>query len=190
MKNYLLLTILIVSNITMASVAPTSAQEKVCIRTDAGKKVCGNLIKENETEPVSTNNSSVKLSFGDDFTANIKLQKCSRKSSIVSCRLSITQTEGVTKGYTFLHAASGTNASSLINDREDEFIASEIAVGAQKSTTQIGMIATINQPFSATISFKVPSETKTIKELRLSLLFNNGGHPPQIARFFGVNISQ
>lgn len=175
MKNLSLLSALLLSNLTMFSVAPTHAQEKACVRTDLGKKVCGILIKDNGTEssPAPTSVSSIDLTSADEKeTINIRLQKCTKKASTVSCRFSAVITEDKNSmAYVTLYAARAANTSLLIDSKEEEYKASEISIGTQTAPDYISIERLKNQPFSFIISFKAYPSIKTIEELRIPMHF-------------------
>jgi hypothetical protein len=189
MKSHLLLSALLISNITMFSVAPSRAQEKACVRTDAGKKVCGTLIKDEDAqrEPVRLSSSSVNLTFAEDHVLNFKLQKCTRKLTTVSCRFSVVKTQGDKDEYTYFYAAWGTDTSVATDSQENEYTASGINIGASNSSDRTAHKAVKSQPFSATLSFKIPNNVQVIKELRFAVGVS-GYDKTLSAQFSGVKI--
>ena len=126
MKNkniYGLLSALLVSSVVMIS-HPANAQEKICILTDAGKKVCGTPIKPIAYNPVNSSKfATLTYPSYPNEVVKVELQKCSRKSSTVICKFSIVKTEGDKNPdnyMTDLFAAYGQNISQATDQKGDD----------------------------------------------------------------------
>ena len=186
---YGLLSVLLVSNISLMSPA-VNAQEKICILTDAGKKVCGTLIKPIAYNPGSPA-KSVTLTYPSypNEVVRVELQKCSRKSSTVSCKFSVVKTEGDKNPDfldTYLIATNGKNVSQATDKKGEDYIASAITMGNSTETMQqLNMIR--NQVRSAILSFRIPPQVTYLKTLKISTVFNGEAG---IAEFLDINISQ
>jgi hypothetical protein len=192
MKNYKvfgLLSVFLVSN--LATISPSvNAQEKICILTDAGKKVCGTPIKPIAYNPVSSS-KFVTLTYPSypSEVVKVELQKCSRKSSVVSCKFSIVKTEGDKNPdglWTNLFAASGTDISQATDRNGEDYTASAITMGNSTSHYQ-NLLMIRNQVRSATLSFRIPPQVNSLQSLKIGTSFNG---EVGIAEFSGVNISQ
>jgi hypothetical protein len=193
MKNHQvfgLLSVLLVSNVATISPA-VNAQEKVCILTDAGKKVCGTPIKPIAYNPVSSS-KFVTLTYPSypNEVVKVELQKCSRKSSMVSCKFSIVKTEGDKNPDNYgtgLYAADGTNISQATDQKGEDYIASAITLGNSTSSDIQGLVMIRNQARSATLSFRIPPQVNYLQTLKIGTTFNS---QVGIAQFSDVSISQ
>jgi hypothetical protein len=192
MKNHQvfgLLSVLLVSNIAMISPA-VNAQEKVCILTDAGKKVCGIPIRPTANNPVTPLKNFI-LSYPSypNEVVKVELQKCSRKSSTVSCKFSIVKTEGDRNPDffdTYLYAANGTNISQATDKSGEDYIADAITMGnSTYNHHNFNMIK--NQVRSATLSFRIPPQVNYLQTLKIGTAFNG---QVGIAQFSDISISQ
>ena len=185
---YGLLTLLLVSSI---AVIPTSvnAQEKACVMTDAGKKVCGKLVRDSDENQSGTSSQPiVTLEYPTSAAANIQLLKCSRKANIVSCKFSAIMTE-TGSGYKdmIFYSASGTNVSQVTDNKGEDYIAEKINIGKSEDRGYLKISPVKDQPISVIVLFKIPPEVNTIKTL--SFLTGNS-HGNSAARFSNVNISR
>jgi hypothetical protein len=192
MKNHQvfgLLSVLLVSNAAMIS-PEVNAQEKICILTDAGKKVCGTPIKPIAYNPVSSS-KFVTLTYPSypNEVVKVELQKCSRKSSVVSCKFSIVKTEGDKNPdffETYLFATNGTDISQATDRNGEDYIASAITMGnSTEAVQQLTMIR--NQIRSATLSFRIPPQVNSLQSLKIGTRFNG---QVGIAQFSDISISQ
>jgi hypothetical protein len=192
MKNYKvfgLLSVFLVYNVAIISPA-VNAQEKICILTDAGKKVCGTPIKPIAYNPVSPSKFfTLTYPSYPNEVVKVELQKCSRKSSMVSCKFSIVKTEGDKNPDffdTYLFAASGTDISQATDGKGEDYIANQITMGNNISTVQ-QLVMIRNQLRSATLSFRIPPQVNYLQTLRIGTRFNG---EVGIAQFSDVSISQ
>jgi hypothetical protein len=193
MKNYKvfgLLSVFLVSNLAMISSA-VNAQEKICILTDAGKKVCGTPIKPIAYNPVSSS-KFVTLTYPSypSEVVKVELQKCSRKSSTVSCKFSIVKTEGDKNPddySTALFGANGTNISQATDRKGEDYIANAITMGSSVAPDYHSFQMIKNQVKSATLSFRIPPQVNFLQSLKIGTSFNG---QTGIAEFSDVTISQ
>jgi hypothetical protein len=189
-KTYGLLSVLLVSNITMMSPS-VSAQEKICVLTDAGKKICGTLIKPIAYNPVSPSKSfTLTYPSYPNEVVKVELQKCSRKSTNVTCKFSIVKTEGDKNPDTFdtyLFAANGTDISQATDGKGEDYTANQITMGANISSNAQQLVMIRNQLRSATLSFRIPPHVNYLQTLRIGTRFNG---EVGIAQFSDVSISQ
>lgn len=188
-KTYRLLSVLLVSNIAMMSPG-VNAQEKLCILTDTGKKVCGTPIKPIAYNPVSPS-KSVTLTYPSypSEVVTVQLQKCTRKSSTVNCKFSIIKTEGDKNPddyQTYLFATNGTNISQATDRNGEDYIANTITMGSSTSEVH-GLFLIKNQQISATLSFRIPSQVNSLQTLKIGTTFNG---QVGIAQFSDVSVSQ
>ena len=109
-KIYGLLSLLLVFGMT-AIPTLANAQEKACVMTDAGKKVCGKLVRDRDESQSNTPSQPIAtVRYAGKGTGDIQLLKCSRKSSIVSCKFTLTMTElGDQNSNMYFYSANGTN---------------------------------------------------------------------------------
>ena len=190
-KVYGLLSLLLV--FSMAAI-PTvaNAQEKACVITDAGKKVCGKLVVDsNESQPSKPSQPTVKVEYPDSRTGNIQLLKCSRKASIVACKFIVTMEElgGGDSDMNF-YSAYGTRISQATDSKGEDYIADKIIVGKSESKEHLRISMVKDQPMSVTLLFKIPPGVNTIKTLSFlsGRVFGSGNDIA--ARFSNVNISR
>ena len=186
---YGLLTLLLV--VSMAAV-PTAAnaQEKACVISDSGKKVCGKLVKDgDEAQTNISSQSIVTVSYPGSMVANVQLLKCSRKSSVVSCKFSVNMTDKERGGgYSMdFYSASGTKISQATDNRGEDYIADKVIIGKSESKTYLSSPMVKDQPISITVSFKIPPDINTIKTL--SFLTGNE-YKYNAASFSNINISR
>jgi hypothetical protein len=187
-KVYGLLSVLLVSNIAMIS-HPVMAQEKICILTDAGKKVCGTPIKPIAYNPVSPSKYfTLTYPSYPSEVVKVELQKCTRKSSTVSCKFSIVKIEGDKNPddySTVLFAANGTNISQVTDRKGEDYIANAIIMGSSTTSDYHSFQMIKNQVKSATLSFRVPPQVNSLQSLKIGTSFNG---QTGIAEFSDVNI--
>ena len=187
-KIYRLLSLLLVSSIT---VIPTSAnaQEKACVISDTGKKVCGKLVRDNDGDQPNTPSQSIAtLNYPNSMVVNVQLLKCSRKVSTVNCKFSVIMTDpGRDYSSSYFYSAYGTRVSQATDNKGEDYIAEKITIGKSESRQFLFTSVVKDQPVSVTISFKIPAEINTIKTL--SFLTGNYYHQ-SAARFSNINISR
>jgi hypothetical protein len=193
MKNHQvfgLLSFLLVSNVAMISPA-VNAQEKICILTDAGKKVCGTPIKPIAYNPVSSSKLfTLTYPSYPSEVVKVELQKCSRKSSVVSCKFSIVKTEGDHNPDSYptaLYAADGSNISQATDQKGEDYIANTITLGNSSNRDIQGLVMIKNQVRSATLSFRIPPQINSLQSVKIGTSYNG---EVGIAQFSDVNISQ
>ena len=192
MKNkniYGLFSALLVSSVVMIA-HPVTAQEKICILTDAGKKACGIPIKSIAYNPVNSSKfATLTYPSYPNEVVKVELQKCSRKSSTVTCKFSIVKAEGDKNpdiAQTFLFATDGTNISEATDPKGEDYIAREITMGSA-SGIYISSYMIRNQVRSATLSFSIPPQVNSLQSLKIGTTFNGQFG---IAQFSDVRISQ
>ena len=188
-KIYGLLSLLLVSSI---AIIPTSvnAQEQACVITNSGKKVCGKLVRDSNEDQLNTlSQPIVTVNLPTSAIINVQLLKCSRKSSIVSCKFSATITDMNVKGMNLIrfYSADGTKVSQATDSEGEDYIAERVIIG--KSESKVYLISSMvqNQPISITLLFKIPPGANTIK----TLSFLTGDvFRESAARFSNVDISR
>jgi hypothetical protein len=185
-----LLSVLLVSSIAMIS-HPVKAQEKICILTDAGKKVCGTPIKPIAYNPVnSSKTATLTYPSYPNEVVKVELQKCSRKSNTVTCKFSIVKIEGDKNPddyATYLFSSDGTNVSQATDRKGEDYIANTITMGSSTSNSNQGFNLIKNQVKSATLSFRIPPQVNSLQSLKIGTSFNGQAG---IAEFSDVSIFQ
>ena len=191
MKNkniYGLLSLLLVSSVVIIA-HPANAQEKICILTDAGKKVCGTPIKPIAYNPVNSSKfATLTYPSYPNEVVKVELQKCSRKSSIVSCKFSIVKTEGEKNAdayQTDLYAAQGENISQATDQKGEDYIANSITLGNSSRTDVQSIMMIRNQVRSATLSFRIPPQVNSLQSLKIGVNF---GLQVGIAQFSDIQV--
>jgi hypothetical protein len=191
---YGLLAVSIASGSVMET-NPATAQERACILTDSGQKICGKLLKfGSNNNPSTPAQPSVTLHGpGRDYDVNMKLLKCSRQSTTVNCKFSIIKTGGSKDGLTIVFHASGSpDVNTIATDEQDrEYVAKFIDGGGQTQAYYIQRKMVNNQPIIASWSFEIPKEVNTIKRLMIPA-FNSFDDPEfkQTAYFADIHISR
>ena len=182
---YGLLTLLLISSIATIPIS-VNAQERACVISDSGKKVCGKLVRDSKeqsnisSQPITT----VELS---DATVNIQLLKCSRKTNIVNCKFSATATDTPRLNLMYFYSGNGTKVSQATDDKGEDYIANKVILGKSESKDFVRTEIIKDQPVSVTVSFKIPTEVNTIK----TLSFLTGGmYSERAAIFTNINISR
>lgn len=186
---YGLLSLLLVSG--MAAIPKSAnAQEKACVITDAGKKVCGKLVRDSSENQSNTSSQPIAtLKYPSLAVASIQLLKCNRKANAVNCRFSATMLDkGETYSKIYFFAAEGTKTSQATDNKGEDYIAEKITIGKTEERGSINTEMVQDQPISITISFKIPAEVNTVKMLSLLTMDYNGNQ--LAARFPNVDISR
>ena len=178
-KAYGLLSALLISVIPMLP-EPAQADQRVCIVSDAGKKVCGKIIEPNREDRPS--GAVATLNYPGDFSLNVRLEKCSRNASVVNCKFTVITTEGQDDPDTF-YATSNTNASQVTDERGENYIAKKITIGAAISNDSLYLPTIKNQPIKVTLFFKIPQDVSTLKTVAINIA-------DRVAQFSNVRISR
>ena len=168
-----------------------STQEKACIINDSGKKVCGKLVRDNdENQSNIPSQSIVTVKYKGLITNNIQLLKCSRKSSMVTCKFYVTMKEAGQDGNSWIkfYGASGTKISQATDNQGEDYIAEKVVLGKSESKEDLYTLLVKDQPISVAILFRIPSEINSIKTL--SFLSMDVNSSQNAAVFSNVNISQ
>ena len=188
-KIYGLLSLLLIFSV---AAIPTSAnaQEKACVITDSGKKVCGKLIRDSDENQLSKSSQPiVTVKYPGSGIGDIQLLKCNRKSNIVSCKFTVTMTDlGDQNSNMYFYSANGTNVSQATDSGGEDYIAEKVIIGKDESKDYVPSSMVQNQPISITLLFKIPPGVNTIKTL--SFLTGGLGSVPSAARFSNINISR
>lgn len=155
--------------------------QRACVRTDAGRVVCGNLVREDNRQKAPNSNSSPV------FEANgirFALQQCLRRGNNVNCDVLMTNLENKDKEIYF-----SITQSRLIAVSGDQFSAEEVYIGGKRNVSYVGTKLVSQIPLKATISFKETPQSVTnlgLVEISYSLGL---GAKRQAARFRNVVIN-
>jgi hypothetical protein len=189
-----LLAVSVASGLIMET-NPAISQQRACILTDSGQKICGKLLQfGSNNNPSTPAQSSVTLHGPNrDYDVNMKLIKCSRQSTTVNCKFSIVKTGGSRDGLTIVLKASGSSDENTIatDEQDREYVAKFIDGGGQTQASYIHRKLVNNQPIIASWSFEIPKEVKIIKRLMIpaSHTFDDPEFR-QTAYFANINISR
>ena len=185
---YGLLTLLLISSI---ATIPTSvnAQERACVISDSGKKVCGKLVRDNDQDRSNAPSQSVATVKFSRMAVDVQLLKCSRKTSMVNCKFSVTMTDIDAGSPNLMNFYSGyeTKVSQITDSKGEDYIANKIIIGKSENRSYLSTTMVKDQPVSVTVSFKIPTEVNTIK----TLSFLTGDmYNQKAALFANINISR
>jgi hypothetical protein len=183
---YGLLTLLLIFS-TAAIPTSVNAQERACVISDSGKKVCGKLVRDNGENQLSTPSQSIATVKFENMVVNVQLLKCSRKTSTVSCKFLATVVDPDLGYGMFFYSGDGTNISQVTDSKGEDYIADKVILGKSESKKVLYTIMVKDQPVSVTVLFKIPTEVNTIKTL--SFLTGNGTSQ-KAAIFANINISR
>ena len=185
---YGLLTLLLI--FSMAAI-PTSvnAQERACVISDSGKKVCGKLVRDNDEDRSSTPSPSMAIVKFANMAVNVQLLKCSRKTSTVSCKFSATMVDldpGAVSAMEFF-SGYGTKVSQITDSKGEDYIADKVILGKSESKDYLRTTMVKDQPVSITVLFKIPPGVNTIKTLSF---LTGDAYYQKAALFANINISR
>ena len=152
--------------------------QRACVRTDAGRVVCGNLVREDNQQRTAISNSS------QVFEANgikFELQRCVRSGKAVNCDVLITNLGDKDEEFYLF-----TNSSRLIAVSGDEFPATQVNVGKQLSSIlRTKFVSQI--PIKASFSFEAVPQN--MSKLALVEIAYSGQSETETAQFRNVVIN-
>lgn len=185
---YGLLTLLLIFSI---AAIPTSvnAQERACVISDSGKKVCGKLVRDSDENQSTTPSQSIATLKFANMDVNVQLLKCSRKTNTVNCKFSVTMVDvnaGADRSMIFFSGYE-TQVSQATDSKGEDYIADTVVIGKSESRNYLRTAMVKDQPVSITISFKIPPGVNTIKTL--SFLTGDTSNT-KAALFANINISR
>jgi hypothetical protein len=184
-KVYKILSIFLFSSIATL-VFPVNAQPKACVLTSTGQKVCGNLLKSDNSNNNPINVLPAAVMLHDPQTeddVSLKPIKCIRKSITVNCKFSAITTRD--RSLSFYANANGL-ATVATDSEAREYIATFVTIVNQREPAGFAVRFTKNQPQIVTFSFEVPTGVNSFKSLSFSVMMTQ----PKTAYFSNFNISQ
>ena len=149
-------SLFLASTLAVIFTHPALAQ-RACVRTDAGKVVCGNLIRTNSgaTTPKPNQRQSLRV---EDKYYSFELQSCDRSDDNIKCYFMITNTRNANKNLSL------TRPSRIITASGEEIRAIKTQVGQSSSATLIPGV-----PMKAILVFgNVPRQVSNLPVLEIN----------------------
>ena len=183
---YGLLTLLLIFSV---AAIPTSvnAQERACVISESGKKVCGKLVRDSDENQSSASSKTIATVKLTNMVVNVQLLKCSRKTSTVSCKFLATAVDADLSNTMYFYSGDGTNVSQVTDSKGEDYIADKVILGKSENKQFLNTTMVKDQPVSVTVLFKIPTEVNTIKTL--SFLTGDAINT-KAAIFANINISR
>jgi hypothetical protein len=173
---------------------PTSAiaQKKVCILTDAGKKICGKVVQSDTSIPIKASQPPVTIEYKSGHTINVQLVKCYRATNKIQCKFLVDRVDQLSETpiIGFISNDLSTDFSQATDSQNKDYIASQIMIGTRTEGTHINVEFSKGRTVSAILSFPIAQKISVIKKISFGikkpLFFNE----LMIANFSNVNISE